>query len=354
MPRRSRQAVEFRLFRRGRSERTRRSPRSAPRGLQRLTGADRVRTVNPIVAPDPVHVLRFVAGKYEGQEFPLEDGKAYIAGRSSEVDLVLADDAVSRKHARFYKTRGRLWVRDLGSRNGTLINGETIARQSLRAGDRLVIGTSLARVDLVERAQISKRRAGEQKQNVEATAGRSMSGSIEDIPLMDVLQWLATSRKTGTLKVKDPLAGRVGALHLREGQVFYASISGADALHPEKALLRMLNWSRGSFDLESTALDPVEHEISISLEHMLMEAARQEDELKNLTKKTPLPVTGDEVALVNPSPAAWSSLDAKELDLLQALVEKGSWWVVLDTSASDDVTLSRALVALKKKGVVEY
>lgn len=308
-----------------------------------------------IVAPDPVHVLRFVSGKYEGQEFPLEDGKTYIAGRSSEVDLVLADDAVSRKHARFFKTRGRLWVRDLGSRNGTLINGESVARHCLRAGDRIAIGSSLARVDLVERNLITKQRAGENKRKTaEANANRSMSGSLEDIPLMDVLQWLATSRKTGTLKVKDPLADRVGALHLREGQVFYATITGAESLHPEKALIRMLNWSRGSFDLESVALETVAQEISMSLEHMLMEAARQEDELKNLAKKAALPTRGDEVHIVKPSPVPWHTLDEKELGLVQALFEHASWWDVLDTSATDDVTLTRSLVALKKKGVIDY
>ena len=308
-----------------------------------------------IVAPDPVHVLRFVSGKYEGQEFPLEDGKTYIAGRSTEVDLVLADDAVSRKHARFFKTRGRLWVRDLGSRNGTLINGESVARHCLRAGDRIAMGSSLARVDLVERGSLTKQRAGENKRKSgEATANRSMSGSLEDIPLMDVLQWLATSRKTGTLKVKDPLADRVGSLHLREGQVFYAQITGAEILNPEKALLRMLNWSRGSFDLESVVLENVEQEISMSLEHVLMEAARQEDELKNIAKKTPLPTRGDEVQIVRPSPVPWHTLDEKEIGLVQEMFEKSSWWDVLDTSQIDDVTLTRTLVALKKKGVVDY
>jgi hypothetical protein len=36
------------------------------------------------------------------------------------------------------------------------------------------------------------------------------------------------------------------------------------------------------------------------------------------------------------------------------MVEAGSWWRVLDLSTTDDLTLSRVLVALKKKGLVEY
>ncbi len=305
------------------------------------------------MAPDQVQVLRFVAGKYEGQQFPL-DGKSFIAGRSSEVDLVLADDAVSRKHVRFYPARGRYWLRDLGSRNGTLINGSKVLHAMLRTGDRLAIGSSLARVEEVDKAEASQKRAGESKKGVETTAGRSMTGSLEDIPLMDVLQWLATSRKTGTLKVKDPERERVGKLHLREGHVFYATITGSENLHPEKALLRMLLWSRGSFDLESTAIEEVEHEINMSLEHMLMEAARQEDELKNINKRHKLPQAGDTVEIVKPSPVKWSELEAKELGLLQTLFEQGDWFTILDTSELDDVTLAKQLVALKKKGVIEY
>jgi hypothetical protein len=84
-----------------------------------------------------IHVLKFLTGKYKGEEFPLgPDGRHFIAGRSSEADLVLADDAVSRKHARFYIERRRTWVRDLCSRNGTLVNGAPVKRHCLRPGDK--------------------------------------------------------------------------------------------------------------------------------------------------------------------------------------------------------------------------
>jgi hypothetical protein len=304
------------------------------------------------MALDQVHVLRFLSGKYDGHDYPLEDGKSYIAGRSSEADLVLADDAVSRKHARFYQQRGRLWVRDLGSRNGTIVNGQPVPSQCLRPGDRIAFGSSLVKVELVERSAVSKQRAGERADD--ADAARSMSGKIEEIPLMDVLQWLATSRKTGMLKVRDPEGGRAGSMHLREGQVYYASIHGSDRLSPEKAMIRMLNWSRGSFDLDSSVIENVDQEIGMSLEHVLMEAARQEDEIKNLAKKHPLPGPGGKVQIVKPSPVRWKDLEAKDLEVLQQLFEAGDWGNLLDTSATDDVTLTRSLIALRKRGVVTY
>ncbi len=300
-----------------------------------------------------VTVLDFVSGRYEGQEFPLDDRRSYIAGRSTEVDLILADDAVSRKHVRFYPARGHMWMRDLGSRNGTIINGKTVERHCLRPGDRIAIGSSLVRVAQRDHDALTGKRAGEAHRSTDMST-RSMAGSIEDIPLMDVLQWLATSRKTGTLAVRDPDDDRLGSLHLRNGQVFFAAISGAEELGPDKALLRMLNWKRGSFELDNDEPEEAEDEISMSLEHMLMEAARQEDELAALAKKTPLPKPRGRVVLAKPCPLRWKDLDEAELDLVQEMVEQGTWWRVLDRSTIDDLTLSRTLVALKGKGVIEY
>lgn len=299
-------------------------------------------------------ILRFVRGKYEGRDFALDPARSFIAGRSGEADLVLGDDAVSRKHARFYPARGRIWVRDLGSRNGTFVNGGAVVHHCLRPGDRVAIGSSLAHFAQVEQGEVSKDRAGERVDTPSDSSGRSMSGSIEEIPLMDVLQWLATSRKTGTLKVKEPNGGRIGALHLRDGRVFYATISGSKGLHPEKALMRMLAWSRGSFELENISLDEVEVEINMSLEHMLMEAARIEDELKNLGRRSKLPNPNDKVTIVTPGKVRWKSLEEKELDLLQDLIERGGWQALADSSRTDDLTLTRILVALEKKGVVHY
>jgi hypothetical protein len=308
-----------------------------------------------MASASPVVVLRFVRGKYQGQEFALEAGKAIIAGRSTEADLVLSDDAVSRKHARFHAARGRIWVRDLGSRNGTLVNGASVTHRCLRPGDRIAIGSSLARIETKDAADVAQRKAGEQRRRrPNDAAGRSMTGSIEDIPLMDVLQWLATSRKTGCLKVRDVDRGRVGALHLREGRVYYAEIVGNRLLHPEKALLRMLLWDKGMFELENTSIENPPIEINMPLEHMLMEAARQQDEVANLAKKVSLPAYGQPVSVVRPSPTRWSKLAANELDILQDIVEAGGWWEVMDGSTTDDVSMMKLLVALRNKGVVAY
>ena len=63
-----------------------------------------------------------------------------VAGRGSTCDLVLNDHSVSRKHARFTVDGATCTVTDLGSRNGTFVNGEQVEEARLSDGDRLVLG----------------------------------------------------------------------------------------------------------------------------------------------------------------------------------------------------------------------
>ncbi|HXU05139.1 MAG TPA: sigma 54-interacting transcriptional regulator [Polyangia bacterium] len=69
-------------------------------------------------------------------------------GRSSEADLQLVDGKVSRLHCRFTIRNERLEVEDLGSHNGTYVNGEKLtAARALAAGDEVAVGDSLFLVD---------------------------------------------------------------------------------------------------------------------------------------------------------------------------------------------------------------
>src|ERR1700749_1089564 len=91
-------------------------------------------------------VLRFISGKYQGGEFPIVNDKPIIVGRSSDLDMVLVEDMVSRKHARITMQQDQIWIEDLGSTNGTFVNGEKIKRARLKEGDRGLIGTSILKV----------------------------------------------------------------------------------------------------------------------------------------------------------------------------------------------------------------
>ncbi|HEX8701566.1 MAG TPA: FHA domain-containing protein, partial [Myxococcaceae bacterium] len=76
-----------------------------------------------------------------GKTFRLQAGE-HVLGRGSEVGIRIDDHGVSRRHARIIHTQeGTCHVTDLGSTNGTYLNGVSISSAELREGDRLQIGT---------------------------------------------------------------------------------------------------------------------------------------------------------------------------------------------------------------------
>src|SRR5436189_3489590 len=92
------------------------------------------------------YAFKFISGKYVGGEFPIPDEGELLIGRASDLDLVLVEDMVSRKHAKLIAQNGSLTLSDLGSTNGTFVNGEKIRRTELKRNDRILIGTSIIKV----------------------------------------------------------------------------------------------------------------------------------------------------------------------------------------------------------------
>jgi predicted component of type VI protein secretion system len=78
-------------------------------------------------------------------------------GRSTDCDLWLNDQAVSRRHCRFERVGDAWEVHDLGSRNGVMLHGERITKYTLRDGDALHIGA--ARVAFHANGYVSARPA---------------------------------------------------------------------------------------------------------------------------------------------------------------------------------------------------
>lgn len=91
-------------------------------------------------------LLRFISGKYQGGEFPLNENGEVVAGRSTTADMVLVEEMVSRRHARFLIKNGRVTIEDLGSTNGTFVNGQRVTSVELEVGDRILIGSNILKV----------------------------------------------------------------------------------------------------------------------------------------------------------------------------------------------------------------
>jgi len=79
-------------------------------------------------------------------DYPLR-GDTLVVGRAMDADLTLSDPFLSRRHSRFFRTGTDLFVEDLGSRNGTIVNGQAIQQATLvRPGDVVKISNSVIAV----------------------------------------------------------------------------------------------------------------------------------------------------------------------------------------------------------------
>lgn len=83
----------------------------------------------------------------EEQVFVVGD-RTVILGRSAECDIVVPQDSVSRRHARFSRTGDGWKITDLGSKNGVRVNTFKVDEQRLRDGDRIDLGTVRIHVEI--------------------------------------------------------------------------------------------------------------------------------------------------------------------------------------------------------------
>jgi pSer/pThr/pTyr-binding forkhead associated (FHA) protein len=72
-----------------------------------------------------------------------------MLGRSPDAEVHLCDPWVSRRHCQIDAVDGRLWVRDVGSRHGTLVNDAPVKESPLMPGDILSMGLSTFCVDYI-------------------------------------------------------------------------------------------------------------------------------------------------------------------------------------------------------------
>jgi transcriptional regulator with GAF, ATPase, and Fis domain len=86
--------------------------------------------------------LLAIAGPLKDSTLPLPDGEVTL-GREPTNALPVVDPSVSRKHCLFRREEdGRFQIKDLASRNGTVVNGVTVQEHWLRHGDEIAIGDS--------------------------------------------------------------------------------------------------------------------------------------------------------------------------------------------------------------------
>jgi pSer/pThr/pTyr-binding forkhead associated (FHA) protein len=96
--------------------------------------------------------LKVAKGSSSGKLFRI-DGQQFIIGRATGCHLRPQSDAISRQHCAFIVKDGHLYVKDLGSRNGTMLNGAKLSSASqVKNGDQVQVGPLHLEVVLTDSA----------------------------------------------------------------------------------------------------------------------------------------------------------------------------------------------------------
>lgn len=302
-------------------------------------------------------VLKFISGKYQGGEFPLEMDSEVVIGRSSELDMVLVEDMVSRRHARITTFGSEIFIEDFGSTNGTFVNGEKITKARLKEGDRILVGTNIIKLvhrDRSEAGGPDMRVGGGGDPGAGArTTGQTLTGSIsgliEEVPLPDLLQLFSTSKKSGVLVIhKDDDIAKV---FLQDGRVRFSMMNDQRDVDPYRVFYRLIGWEHGTFSLEHPSDEAFENEMSDSIESLMMEGMRILDEIRNLGGDVP---SLDATLMVNrPLVPPLRSLTPELIDTVQLVLNYGSVSAILNKSLSGDLETMKDLVYLIRNDYVQ-
>ena len=299
------------------------------------------------------HVLRFVAGKDQGREFPLPPDLHIVIGRVNDADLLLLDEKISRKHAKISTHGGRVTIEDLASRNGTFVNGVKIRSIELKEGDQIVVGSStmmLASIGEVVVRPPQPSAAVGAPPLASPPAATLISGNIHEMPLPDLLQLFSSSRKGGVLAVHSHQG--TGRIYLRDGQVYFAEIEGNPTIGPYKAFYRMFRWTEGAFDLQTIGEHHAAQEITETTTSLMLEGMRQLDEIRILEPK--LPRSGACLVVVEPVPGNLRDLATEEIQLFQLVLHNGQLETVIDSFPGTDFEAYTCLLGLMKRGFVTF
>jgi uncharacterized Tic20 family protein len=177
----------------------------------------------------------YLAG-HQGQ-LALKPG-ATVIGRNPHADIALADRLVSSQHARIEVVGHQYFLRDLGSRNGSYVNGGRVSNVALRSGDRIRLGQ-------LEFTFVQQTGALAQQPQVRPTGGRACaalchasavfsiaSTVLPFVPaLIPIVVWLVAGRNSPTV-----------GLHARQAFLYQALLGGLLLLAPAGQMAVLVLW----------------------------------------------------------------------------------------------------------------
>ena len=213
----------------------------------------------------------------------LDPEREVVIGRSRSCELTLQAGQASRRHAAVRFEDGHFRVRDLGSTNGTFVNGEPLAAERvLRPGDRIEIGGTIVTFCQVDEAmEGAMQRSGRRRDHPDGAAalgdGEALRGNFEQIPSFAVLQILEMGSQTGLLSVET--ADGASWMWLENGRLIHAETGKSEGFD---AAIEIVQNTSGRFLFEPGG-EAATRTIDASVTEVILEASRLLDEAASRT-----------------------------------------------------------------------
>jgi hypothetical protein len=211
----------------------------------------------------------------------LEPGEEVVIGRHPECTISIASAQASRRHAVVRCSASGVAVEDLGSTNGTFVNGQPLSdARGLTAGDRIEIGDhQITYCEFDAAAAVPAAGAGGDqtviafRQETAAPAtGQALEGDLALIPIFAILQMLEMGGQSGRLQIESDQ--ETGHVWLVSGRLVHAASEKATGL---EAALAIAIVQTGRFAFAPNEAAP-ESSFDASVTEVLLESSRLLDE----------------------------------------------------------------------------
>ncbi len=204
----------------------------------------------------------------------LEPAGEVILGRSTDCDLPVHSSEASRHHAAVRFHDGCYRIRDLGSTNGTTLNGRPLEGEvELEPGDRIGVGGAAIRYCQVDDAVANMLPSpGEEAKTILAevapvSAVDRVHGDLRAVPAFALVQMLELGARSGTLIIRE--SDRPGQLWIEDGRPVHAETATKDGF---EAAIDLVSASEGAFEFGPGDPAP-DRSVEASLTELVLEAS---------------------------------------------------------------------------------
>lgn len=309
------------------------------------------------------HELLLLSTEQLTQAYDLRHIERIRIGRHHSNQLQLTSRTVSNFHAEIVDDDGTLVLRDLGSTNGTLLNGRNVQEEKLSTGDQILIGNHAVRLDLKARSDAASSRPrrkapGRWMPGHHGRVLNSYSGGFDglktlrvsepgDAYLVELIRELAAA--PGSLKAVIEHDRARAAIYFHQQQIRHVELGPAVG---EKALYQIFRWQEASYSIGSFEQpDSLPCTIALPVETLLAEGTEQALEIGRLVGQ--LPPFAASLRLNPDCPIPLTSHTPAEIEIFQAIIRHETIERVLESSPFTDVRILRLVDALLRKGVFE-